>query len=141
MVKCEGWASSLSTGHTLPWTPPDHRRRDQLIRPLAVIMLRLVRPLFSHGLPASCGGGKSRFRGIDTHLHRQFKRLFPQFLHQIPHLQLRPADDIARRSAVDRIGNLLHDPPALRLHLRHIRRLVHRLETFHDLPPAMTPVS
>jgi hypothetical protein len=106
----------LSNGQTLPAVPPDHRRREYVIRPLTDSVLRRDRPLFSSGFPVASFGGKNRLLGVGSHLHGHFKGLSSQVRKYVPHLHLRTTDHMARGGVVHRVGHRLHNLPAFRLH-------------------------
>jgi hypothetical protein len=93
----------------------------------------------------STGGGKTRLRGVDPHLHRLFKNPSLQLHHRVADLHLRPVDHVPIRRIVHRVGNLTKSPPGFLQHLGYELILVHRQKPIHGmllirLPAGKTPL-
>src|ERR1700682_2623912 len=86
-------SSRRSSGQSLPSARAYHRLRRISIRPLMLRPLRTDRPLLALALPdASLGGGKTRLRGVDPHLHGLLEGPSLQLNHRIPNRHLRSVD-------------------------------------------------
>jgi hypothetical protein len=139
-------SNSRSSGLSLPSPDAYHLCRNTSIRPLTLRLLRRERPLLRLTLPAlSTGGGKTRLRGVDPHLHRLFKNPSLQLHHRVADLHLRPVDHVPIRRIVHRVGNLTKSPPGFLQHLGYELILVHRQKPIHGmllirLPAGKTPL-
>src|SRR3954470_1320525 len=78
------------------------------MRSLTVRREKSSRPLFCKGRSVSgcLGGGKSRLRGIKSHLHGRLVSLSSERSQEVAHLLLTGVDDLSGRSAVDGLRDL-----------------------------------